>query len=198
MAAVSEPERGRRAERKRVTRAALHRAALEIAHDEGVAAATVERVAERAGVSPRTFFNYFATKDDALSGVDPDLPAALAQALRERPQDEPLRDSLRAVLVERMATATREPQMWRMRAVVARESPSISVAVLGAGAQTARALADAAYAREGVDPADDIAPAVAVFTALGAVRAAIWTYGQRGFEGEIEPLVRECFEISGL
>ena len=37
----------------------------------------------------------------------------------------------------------------------------------------------------------------AVFAALGAVRAAIWAYGERDFSGEIEPLVLECFELSG-
>lgn len=185
---------GRRAQRKRETRAALHRAALELARDEGVPAATVDRIAERAGVSPRTFFNYFPTKEDALAGVDPQLPQQLAEALLARPSDEPLVTSLRTVILEQMRTASREPGTWRLRAEVARDLPSISAAALGNGAATARALVSAAYRRCGTDPREDTGPALATFTTLGAVRAAFWLYAERDFEGEIPDLVEAAFE----
>lgn len=40
-----------------------------MALEEGLAKATVEAIAEAAGISKRTFFNYFATKEDAILGV---------------------------------------------------------------------------------------------------------------------------------
>ena len=50
---------------KRATRRALRTATLEFGLDRGLAEVTIDEIAERAGVSPRTFFNYFDTKEDA-------------------------------------------------------------------------------------------------------------------------------------
>ncbi|GAB2686796.1 TetR/AcrR family transcriptional regulator [Thalassiella azotivora] len=57
-------------ERNRLeTLSALHDAAAELALTRGLADTTVEEVTRRVGVSPRTFFNYYATKDDAVLGI---------------------------------------------------------------------------------------------------------------------------------
>lgn len=49
----------------------IHEAAWELTQRNGYAATTVEAIAERAGVSRRTFFNYFACKEDAVLGLKP-------------------------------------------------------------------------------------------------------------------------------
>ncbi|MGB3357153.1 MAG: TetR/AcrR family transcriptional regulator [Mycobacterium sp.] len=54
-----------RARSKRATRNALRAAVLALARDRGLAAVTVDEIAAHAGVSTRTFFNYFDTKEDA-------------------------------------------------------------------------------------------------------------------------------------
>lgn len=57
-------------ERKRTdTYRALHDAAAELVLDRGLQNVTVDEIAEQAGVSQRTFFNYFPTKEDAVLGV---------------------------------------------------------------------------------------------------------------------------------
>ncbi|GAA1140191.1 TetR family transcriptional regulator [Nesterenkonia lutea] len=48
---------------------AIHRAAFELARTSGPGAATVDEIAARAGVSRRTFFNYFPVKEDAVLGT---------------------------------------------------------------------------------------------------------------------------------
>ncbi|GGA76721.1 TetR family transcriptional regulator [Pseudoclavibacter endophyticus] len=63
----------------------IHDTAAELVLKHGIAAATVEAIAERAGCSRRTFFNYFATKEDAILGMrelrlDPDDVRAIAAA----------------------------------------------------------------------------------------------------------------------
>ncbi|BDX34328.1 TetR family transcriptional regulator [Mycobacterium antarcticum] len=50
---------------KRATRQALRTATLELALERGIDAVTIDEIARRAGVSTRTFFNYFDTKEDA-------------------------------------------------------------------------------------------------------------------------------------
>lgn len=68
------------AERQRRTWTAIHDAAASLTLEDGVDGVTVARIAEAAGVSPRTFFNYFDSKEDAIVGVrSPQLTdAALA------------------------------------------------------------------------------------------------------------------------
>ncbi len=63
---------GWREQKKRLTRAALHDAARERVLERGLADATVEEICAAAGVSPRTFFNYFPSKAAAAVGL-PDL-----------------------------------------------------------------------------------------------------------------------------
>ena len=57
-------------ERKKVeTWTAIHEAAATLAYQRGLEQATVEAIADSAGVSPRTFFNYFPAKEDAVLGL---------------------------------------------------------------------------------------------------------------------------------
>ncbi len=65
----------RREQNQRDTWDAIHLAAYELAEGRGLSAATVEEIASRAGVSWRTFFNYFPTKEDAILGT-PAAPGA--------------------------------------------------------------------------------------------------------------------------
>jgi AcrR family transcriptional regulator len=61
-------------ERKRLaTRRAIQVAALELVDERGLSGVTVDEISARADVSPRTFFNYFATKEQAVLG-DPPVP----------------------------------------------------------------------------------------------------------------------------
>jgi AcrR family transcriptional regulator len=69
--------RSLRERRKAETWSALHDAAASLALQRGIEQTTVEAIAESAGVSQRTFFNYFRAKEDAILGlhephVDPD------------------------------------------------------------------------------------------------------------------------------
>ncbi len=62
----SDPARGRREAKKRRTRQAIRAAAIELFEARGVVETTIEEIANRADISPRTFFNYFATKEEAV------------------------------------------------------------------------------------------------------------------------------------
>lgn len=63
---------GLRETKKARTRASLARAALLLVAEDGLQATTVEAIAARAEVSPRTFFNYFDSKDDAVVHLSTD------------------------------------------------------------------------------------------------------------------------------
>ena len=71
---MPDAEPGLRERKRRATRLAIQQAALRIAIEDGLAAVTVDEVSRRADISPRTFFNYFPSKEQAILGDDPDLP----------------------------------------------------------------------------------------------------------------------------
>ncbi|CAM3661457.1 TetR/AcrR family transcriptional regulator [Isoptericola cucumis] len=59
---------GLRERKKRARAEAIVDAAQRLVLDRGLDAVTVEEIAEAAAISPRTFFNYFESKDDAVLG----------------------------------------------------------------------------------------------------------------------------------
>lgn len=59
-----------RSKKARLTRRALHEAAITRVLGDGLECATVANIAADVGVSTRTFFNYYATKEDAIVGLD--------------------------------------------------------------------------------------------------------------------------------
>ena len=64
---------GLRERKKAETRAALHAAAVRLFLERGPADVTVSDICEAAGVSARTFFNYFDAKEEALLPWDKHL-----------------------------------------------------------------------------------------------------------------------------
>ena len=82
------------------TRRALAGAAYAIVRDGGVDAVTADAVAERAGVSRRTFFNYFPSVESVLTASVADFFEALSNRLTERPTDEDVLTSVLAVVDE--------------------------------------------------------------------------------------------------
>ncbi|PUA80345.1 TetR/AcrR family transcriptional regulator [Nocardioides currus] len=89
---------GLRATKKERTRQALSAAAVRIVAADGIDALTADRIAAEAGVSRRTLFNYFARVEDVLTAsMDEAMQGALT-VFAARPDDEPLRTSITAVL----------------------------------------------------------------------------------------------------
>src|ERR1700712_2227117 len=65
---------GLRDKKRAETRARLERSAVELVLRVGLAHATIDAISDAADVSPRTFFNYFDSKEDAILGVrNPEL-----------------------------------------------------------------------------------------------------------------------------
>lgn len=88
------PEPGLRERKKRETARAIEVAAVELVAEHGLAEVTIEAISARADVTSRTFFNYYAGKDDAVLGHSRMFPPP---SLREL-QVEPGRDILSSII----------------------------------------------------------------------------------------------------
>jgi AcrR family transcriptional regulator len=91
---------GMRQQRKNQTREALCAAAVEIVAADGLDALTADRIAEVAGVSRRTLFNYFARVEDVLTATMESATSEMIDAIVARPAEESLRTSALVVLEE--------------------------------------------------------------------------------------------------
>ncbi|MDX6742869.1 TetR/AcrR family transcriptional regulator [Actinocorallia sp. A-T 12471] len=136
---------GLRELKKRRTRAALIDAALDLFLSRGYEKTTIDEIVAAVEVSQRTFFRYFAAKEDIILGVVADLDARIVEELRARPADEPpvtaLLAALRSVLrlVEPGDTVELE-RMRRLRQVL-ETNPSLIAAQHARHQVTARILA---------------------------------------------------------
>lgn len=92
---------GLRERKKQATREALREAALRLAVEHGPDRVRVEDIAEAAGVSPRTYNNYFASREQAIvAAVTADREARVAAAVAARPPDIRLADAVIDAVVE--------------------------------------------------------------------------------------------------
>src|ERR1700744_2829530 len=126
-AQVAEPPVSLRERKELATRRLLRRAALDLVAQRGLANVTVEDIAEAAEVSPRTFFNYFPSKEAVLFGGDPERATELRAKVATAPRGQSAVDALRVVLAEDAEATSADlrslggdPTEWIRRMKVAR------------------------------------------------------------------------------
>ncbi len=188
----------RRQRKARQTRNALATAAVDLILERGLAATTVEAIAERADVTRRTFSRLFAGKEDAALDFvrgDGDRINAL---LRERPAAEPpllaYRRAVRDWLADRDDPAWHlRPRMRRLLALLDSE-PALFAAYerirVDAQEDSVRILTDRLGPDEVRDGIPDVRAAVVVDAAAGVLTAAlrIWARGGSGHDSAAEDL----------
>ncbi|ANE83166.1 hypothetical protein A7U43_22575 [Mycobacterium adipatum] len=158
---------GERKRRVRATRGDVSRRAVE----RGVAAVRTEDIAAEAGVSPRTFNNYFPSKEAAIVGVAGIRTEVLCAALRARPAEEPLHEALRAAALALFAD---EPDRdWLARSRLIRNEPSLYAEERRSDITIERVIAAEIGIRSGTDPTVDLAPRLAAATVVAAIHTAV-------------------------
>jgi AcrR family transcriptional regulator len=103
----------------------LKAAAFELFADRGFVDVTVSDIAERAGVTKRTFFRHFATKEDVLFTDGPTFLGELVAAMRATPNDTSPRNMLLAAVHRLGEIFEAERQLHRERALVIGTEPTL-------------------------------------------------------------------------
>lgn len=124
---MTEPEQplGLRELKKRQSRIAMHRAALELVNEHGLGGVTVEAIAHRAGVSTRTFFNHWTTKESAIIGVLSAGDGEISEQLRRRAEEVGPQQALRRVLREAISSAPNDIELRELKKQVMAKEPRL-------------------------------------------------------------------------
>jgi AcrR family transcriptional regulator len=198
---VTEAPVSLRERKKLATRRLLRRAALDLVAARGLTNVTVEDIAEAADVSPRTFFNYFPSKEAALFGGDPERAAELREGVTSEVPGKSALDALRVVLTrdsQAMADELRslggDPADWLRRMKIARTDPHIRAAHAAQMSMLERAIAEGLATRLGADQETDPYPGVLAAAAVSMVRACLTFWAGTGGAMPLGQLIDQAFK----
>ena len=152
---VTDAPGGLREAKKRATRQQLTTAARELTLAHGLDNVTVEMICAEVGVSVRTFFNYFASKDEALTGDG--MPLGDDESRRRFEAGGPtgaLLADLITVLDPTGSMHAADRQELRTAFAVMMQEPRILAAQLARGMEHEERLAGMIARRHGLDAPD--------------------------------------------
>ena len=189
-------------ERKKVaTRRAIRRIALDLIAERGFSHVTVEDIAEAADISPRTFFNYFPSKEAVLFGADRDRTEALRERILTQPAEIGALEVLCSALVaeaaavaEELAALGGEPATWLARMKAASVDPQLRAAQAAHMASVEQVIADALATRLGTEIGSDPYPQLLAGAAMGVMRAVGMIWAGAGGALSFEQLTDAAFQ----
>lgn len=181
-----------RERKKLATRQALAGAAVRLAARRGLGNVRVEQIAAAAGVSVRTFNNYFSSKEEAIVSVALDRASRIGPALSERPASESLTEALSRAFVEQYIGSGEPNRKTLAQIQLTMSTPALLGAYLKGMAHCERSLAEAIAKRTGADAGRDLYPNVLAASAYGAARAAIRYWRQSRTSTGMDKVLRRA------
>jgi AcrR family transcriptional regulator len=186
------PEEGLRARKRTETAQRISAAALRLFAAHGIEATTVDAIAAAAGISRRTFFHYFAAKDDILLSLHKGMGEQLADALDDRdPGNTPLQ-AVRAAALRIVAAYPLEELIVIDRLM--RSSPAVQA---GKQASYAREEAVLLGALERLWPDEDpVAMQMLAMLAIGVGRRSLDAWSRDGGSAPLADYVTRAFDAA--
>lgn len=190
------PPQDLRARRRRLVQDDVARIAVGLFLDRGYDAVSVEEIAAAAGMSERSFFRYFATKEAVLRRYRISLAARLVRTFEGRPSDDAPLAALRSAYIETAHIPTDErPRVHALGRLLA-SAPDVWAKDLGETVADASVIAELGR-RMGAGPAD-LRPAV-LAAAVSAAAAIGWNSWVRS-AGDEDPgsVVASAIDVLGV
>ena len=182
------------AERKReVVRLVLATAAAELLRDREYDTITIDEIARHAGVSRRTFFRYYPTKEDVFLTMYEEYGQDVLDRLAARPEGDEPAWALRRAFYVVDPTPDRE-QVFEVAKMTTRV-PALHARHLEYLARWRPILAEGLAARCGLDPKTDLRPELAVAVALAALDTALARWVESGDPYAIDAIIGGCFDL---
>ncbi|MDG6100529.1 TetR family transcriptional regulator [Dactylosporangium aurantiacum] len=182
------------AERKRqLVRDELTEAALKLLAFQGFEETTIDQMAAAAGVSRRTFFRYFQSKEDVIIEFLSDHGRQLSQILSARPTTEPPAVALQHTLRAFTDTFWEHPEKSQRLAKATMTTPALLARYLERQFSWRAMLTPVLAARMGADADTDLRPAVLVGVAFAAFDTALMRWVELDSATDLNALLSECF-----
>jgi len=186
---------GLRERKKLAVRHALGSAALRLAVERGLENVTVEDITAEAGVSLRTFGNYFSSKYEAICAIGTDRARRISAELLARPAGEPLWAAISHAMLAHYEGAGQAPDgEWLARLKLVLAAPAIRGEYLKVTSQMQEALAEAIAARTRTDIGQDMYPQVLAGAVIAAAQVAVRRWSAADPPVPLGPLLRRALE----
>ncbi|WP_329134406.1 TetR/AcrR family transcriptional regulator [Streptomyces sp. NBC_01476] len=169
---------GLREATRRAVQAEIANAAMALFMEQGYEETTVDQVAAAVGMSGRSVFRYFATKEDMVVGSMLQVGHDLAAALEARPAEEPAWEALRRALDGPLRALKDDGGVARARSTLLATTPSLRAAQQQKHAQWNELLVPGITPRlEGPAAARQLQARAIVAAALACLDTAVdaWT-----------------------
>jgi AcrR family transcriptional regulator len=164
---------GHRERKKQQTREALSWAALRLSVERGFGNVLVEDIAAEAGVSPRTFNNYFSSKAEAIVWRQLERLRHIAELLRERPPGEPLWEAITTVVTLAFDHGESLPdERWTAGVWLVLREMELQGELVKGGAAIERECAAVIAERTGTDADHDLYPLLVSAAVNAAIRVS--------------------------
>lgn len=162
---------GRVGRRRLTTRGELEHVAFELFGTYGFDGTTVDDIATAAGISRRTFFRYFPSKNDVVWGDFDGMLERMRRRLAAAPAGRPLMDEVREALLDFNRVPPEELPWHRRRMALILRTPALQAHSTLRYADWRAVLAEFVGERIG-QPADTLAPQAIAHATLGIAVAA--------------------------
>ena len=185
------PAPGLRERKQQQTRERLKRAAMALFLERGFEATTIDDIAATADVSRRSFFHYFASKEDVVAAWQEDAAAALVAEILARPADESMltaAENAIAAAVKRIDPAE-AAAMSRLK----RDNPALHARDQLKYEKLERALAEGLAERSG-RKSDRLKARLVAMISTGAMRVGGESWIGEGAREKPEAFVKRTFD----
>ena len=181
---------GLRERKRQQTRERLTRVAMALFLERGFEATTLDDIAAAADISRRSFFHYFASKEDVVFAWQEDSTAAFVAAVAARPAGE----SMLAAAENAIAAIVRqiEPGEAMAMACLKRDNPALQARDQVKYEKLERALAEALGKRAG-HKTEKLEARLVAMIATGAMRIGGEFWAAEGAREKPEALVKRIF-----
>ncbi|WP_410602480.1 TetR/AcrR family transcriptional regulator [Amycolatopsis sp. lyj-90] len=195
---MPEPVKGLRERKRLETHRALATTAVRLVAERGLDQVTVEDISAAAGVSSRTFFNYFASKEDAVVIAHADN-AERSQRVIEKflaaPKEVSVPRAFVAALKEDFAQIDENREEWLGRMKAIQENATLHSRAVAMNHDTIAPTIEAIARRAGVDPRDDLYPTLLLSALGGAVNAVLILWSRHDGRVSALELLDEAVEM---